>query len=149
MVSAARVRVLSGPKAVTTPTAGGVVYWMSRDQRAHDNWALLHAQDVARRHKVGLSVIFCLVPTFHEATIRQYGFMLRGLQEVERDLRDLGIPFKVLSGNPVDEVPSFLRRHEGCAHGPRLEERSRREAEQHPILRGGCTQHRARVGGLG
>ena len=115
MVSAARVRVLSGPKAVTTPTAGGVVYWMSRDQRAHDNWALLHAQDVARRHKVGLSVIFCLVPTFHEATIRQYGFMLRGLQEVERDLRDLGIPFKVLSGNPVDEVPSFLRRHEGCA----------------------------------
>ncbi|KOO26945.1 deoxyribodipyrimidine photo-lyase-like protein [Chrysochromulina tobinii] len=41
--------------------------------------------------------------------------MLRGLQEVERDLRDLGIPFKVLSGNPVDEVPSFLRRHEGCA----------------------------------
>ena len=114
VVAAQRIRLLSGPKAIT-PSQGGVVYWMSRDQRAKDNWALLHAQSLAQRHKVGLSVIFCLVPTFHEATIRQYGFMLKGLDEVETDLRTLGIPFHVLSGYPVTEVPSFAKRHDVCA----------------------------------
>ena len=111
-----RVRTLSHCKAINTPAGkGGVVYWMSRDQRAKDNWALLHAQSLAQRHKVGLSVIFCLVPTFHEATIRQYGFMLKGLSEVETDLRTLGIPFHMLSGHPVEQIPSFCERHDVCA----------------------------------
>ena len=113
MVALQRVRHISGPKA-TLPSAGGVVYWMSRDQRANDNWALLHAQNRASKHKVGLSVIFCLVPTFHEATIRQFGFMLSGLQEVESDLKTLGIPFQVLLGNPVEEIPAFVNRHDVC-----------------------------------
>lgn len=90
---AQRTRIISAAKKVV-PSSGGVVYWMSRDQRAHDNWALLQAQHVARSHNVGLCVVFCLVPTFLEATQRQYGFMLRGLSEVEDDLRGLGIPFK-------------------------------------------------------
>ena len=90
---AQRTRIISAAKKVV-PSSGGVVYWMSRDQRAHDNWALLQAQHVARTHNVGLCVVFCLVPTFLEATQRQYGFMLRGLSEVEDDLRGLGIPFK-------------------------------------------------------
>ena len=114
MVAPQRIRLLSGPKAML-PSKGGVVYWMSRDQRAHDNWALLHAQSLAKRHKVGLSVIFCLVPTFLEATVRQYGFMLSGLRETEGELRMLGIPFQMLSGNPVEEVPAFVSRHEVCA----------------------------------
>ena len=94
---AKRVRTLTSCKAVALPPGkGGVVLWMSRDQRVQDNWALHYARSLAIQHKVGLSVIFCLVPTFHEATIRQFGFMLRGLAEVEAELRGLGIPFHCL-----------------------------------------------------
>jgi len=44
-VNPERVRVL----ADGGQTKGPVVYWMSRDQRAKDNWALIYAQELARR----------------------------------------------------------------------------------------------------
>lgn len=68
-----RLRIL---KNATHNTNGPIVYWMSRDQRAHDNWALLYAQQLALERHQQLLVVFCLVPIFLEATIRQYGFML-------------------------------------------------------------------------
>lgn len=40
--------------------AGPVLYWMSRDQRAKDNWALLCAQKTAIRLGRPLVVVFCL-----------------------------------------------------------------------------------------
>ncbi len=81
---------------------GTVVYWMSRDQRTHDNWALLYAQgktregqeapkdslyggalphwllELALAREMALAVVFCLAPSFLGASIRHYGFMLRG-----------------------------------------------------------------------
>lgn len=94
---------------------GPVVYWMSRDQRARDNWALLHAQDLAIRHNQPLLVIFCLVSQFLHATLRQYGFMLKGLSEVEEALTKKGIPFFLLRGEPSVKIPGFLRKIKaGC-----------------------------------
>lgn len=49
-----------------------------------DNWAFLYAQKLALNLEMPLHVCFCLVPHFLEATIRHYGFMLKGLQEVQR-----------------------------------------------------------------
>ena len=43
MVNRARVRPLNQAR----PGQGPVVYWMSRDQRVRDNWALLYAQELA------------------------------------------------------------------------------------------------------
>lgn len=60
------------------PGRGPVVYWMSRDQRADDNWALLFARQQALRRQVPLAVAFTLSPSFLGATIRHYSFMLRG-----------------------------------------------------------------------
>ncbi len=54
---------------------GPVLYWMSRDQRVNDNWALLFARKVAMENKSPLVVVFCLVPKFLGATIRQYGLI--------------------------------------------------------------------------
>ena len=88
--------------------SGPVIYWMSRDQRLNDNWALIYAQQIATESKKPLAVIFNLVPDFLEATIRQYGFMLKGLQEVEENLRKKNIPFFLLEGNPSETVPKFL-----------------------------------------
>ena len=90
---------------------GPVVYWMSRDQRAADNWALLYAQALARRRDVPLAVVFCLAPAFLGSTLRQYGFMLRGLEQVEKRLRRAGIPFFLEMGRPEDSIPAFCRRH--------------------------------------
>jgi deoxyribodipyrimidine photo-lyase len=93
-----------------TETNGPVVYWMSREQRVHDNWALLYAQQLALEKKKPLAVIFNLVPDFLEATIRQYGFMLKGLREVETELSKYNIPFFLLKGKPEIKIPEFLKR---------------------------------------
>ena len=90
---------------------GPVIYWMSRDQRAHDNWALIFAQQLAFEKKKPFAVIFNLVPDFLEATIRQYGFMLKGLQEVESELRKYNVPFFLFRGNPETSIPEFIKYH--------------------------------------
>jgi deoxyribodipyrimidine photo-lyase len=89
---------------------GPVVYWMSRDQRARDNWALLYAQHRAIRQGAPLAVIFCLVPDFLGACIRQYGFMLKGLRQVARDLQAKNISFHLLPGAPERVVSQFVRK---------------------------------------
>ena len=81
-------------------SGGPVLYWMGREHRVQDNWSLLAARDMAREHGVPLVVVFTLVPVYLGATIRQYGFMLRGLQDVEQSLRNLDIPFYLLMGDP-------------------------------------------------
>lgn len=91
--------------------SGPIVYWMQRDQRVQDNWALLFAQDLARKNKVPLLVVFCLAPKFLGATRRQYDFMLRGLQEVEKDLQAKQIGFTVLCGDVENELPQFCKKN--------------------------------------
>ena len=60
---------------------GPVLYWMSREQRAFDNWGLLAAAAEAREMRAPLYVVFALAPSFLGATWRQYDFLLRGLRE--------------------------------------------------------------------
>jgi deoxyribodipyrimidine photo-lyase len=91
---------------------GPVVLWMSRDQRVTDNWALLHAQTAAIRHKSPLVVVFCFAPEFLGANMRQYLFMAAGLREVEKDLRKKQIPFVLLSGDPEKVIPLFVRQYD-------------------------------------
>lgn len=114
IVKQERVRTLSSVDKVEA-LPGGVVYWMSRDQRVQDNWALLYAKQRAEEAGVPLSVVFCLVPSFLEATIRQYGFMLRGLEEVETELTSLDVPFVLLQGWPSQTLPAFLAEHQVAA----------------------------------
>jgi deoxyribodipyrimidine photo-lyase len=105
-VNTNRVRIIKSKRI----GAGPVVYWMSRDQRVKDNWSLIYAQELAIQHGQPLAVIFCLVPEFLGATLRQYSFMLGGLEEVERLLANKNIPFFLLQGKPGDSVPGILRK---------------------------------------
>lgn len=107
MVDKRRVRLLRNGELTKNP----VVLWMSRDQRTKDNWSLLFAQEIAINQGAPLSVVFCLVPKFLNATIRQYGFMIKGLQEVEQNLIEKNIPFFLLKGNPDEEIPAFIKKH--------------------------------------
>lgn len=90
---------------------GPVIYWMSRDQRVFDNWALLYAQEIANENNLPFAVVFSLNPKFLEATIRQYDFMIEGLKEVEDQLNELNISFFLLEGNPEDEITKFVSKH--------------------------------------
>ncbi len=91
---------------------GPVLYWMSRDQRASDNWALIFAQEMAINRSDRLGVAFCLNPGFLGAGARQYSFMLRGLREVKDSLSDLNIPFFLLDGKPQETLPEFCREND-------------------------------------
>lgn len=91
---------------------GIVVYWMNRDQRVDDNWALLEAQHWAHQWNVPLVIVFTLMPSFGEAKNeplnRPYSFMKQGLRLVQQQCNSLNIPFVMLEGNPETILPSFL-----------------------------------------
>lgn len=91
-------------------TDGPVAYWMSRDQRVQDNWALTYSQERALDQKKPLVVIFCLTSGFLGSTMRQYAFMLKGLEEVEADLRAMNIPFYLEAGLPEQVIPAVVEK---------------------------------------
>lgn len=78
---------------------------MSRDQRVHDNHALLAAQAVAIEHKAPLYVLFNLKVVKNRAR-EHYAFMLKGLQEVAAELASLNIQFIITSGDAVHNIMS-------------------------------------------
>jgi len=91
--------------------SGPVVYWMQRDQRAEDNWALLYAQQQAEARGVQLAVVFSLTKSFGDASLRHYDFMLRGLEETALDLAKRNIPFVLVHGSPEETIPAFVTQH--------------------------------------
>ncbi|KAI5612567.1 hypothetical protein C0J50_4299 [Silurus asotus] len=103
-----RLRFLSEAQKVRQG-CGAVVYWMARDQRVQDNWALVYAQELALEEKLPLHVCFCLVPRYLESTYRQYAFMLRGLQEVAKECTSLNVQFHLLRGEPEFTLPEFVK----------------------------------------
>ncbi len=88
---------------------GPIVYWMSRDQRVHDNYALLFAQNLAFQKNKSLAVIFNITPTFLNAEIRQYGFMIDGLKQTELELHKYNISFSLLAGDSVENILRFVK----------------------------------------
>jgi deoxyribodipyrimidine photo-lyase len=105
-VNPKRIFILKDAKEARGP----VVYWMSRDQRSRDNWALLFSQQLAIKNKASLLVVFCLAPSFLGAALRQYDFMFKGLQEVEISLDRKNIPFYLLKGDPPKEILKFVKK---------------------------------------
>lgn len=88
--------------------SGPIIYWMSRDQRIHDNWALIHAMQQARLHNQQLRVVFCLAPDYPGAGLRQYHFMLSGLAHCCREAEKYNIPLDLIQGEPGDKIPEYL-----------------------------------------
>jgi len=107
MINEKRIRLLRNGNENNGP----VIYWMSRDQRVHDNWALLFSQELALENKEELIVVFTLVPEFLGATLRQYDFMLKGMMEVEKELIKHNIPFIMLTGEPTFEICKFSKKN--------------------------------------
>lgn len=102
-----RIRNLT--PSLTAPVGeGAVVYWVNRDRRLHDNWALLYAQKVALERRVPLHVVFCLVPHYLGATSRAFDFMHAGLEVLAQDCADHNIGYHLLHGDPPTVLPQWL-----------------------------------------
>lgn len=101
-----RIRIVNA----AAPIQGVVVYWMSRDQRAHDNWALFYAIEEAKKRKTECLVVFCRVSDFLGAQASAYDFMQSGLAQVESILKKQGITFLTLQGDPRLVLPTFLKK---------------------------------------
>jgi deoxyribodipyrimidine photo-lyase len=69
---------------------------MSREQRVRDNWSLLYAQQLALSNEQSFAVVFNFVPSFLGSTKRIHSFMMDGLHQVEKNLKEQGIPFFLL-----------------------------------------------------
>lgn len=87
--------------------SGPVLYWMHRELRAQDNWALLHAQELARQRGQPLAVAFCLARNYPLAALAHFAFIVHGLQETASTLAALGIPFVLLRGEPGAAVAEY------------------------------------------
>ncbi len=97
---------------VTTPKPehpGPVLYWMHRNLRAADNWALIHAREQALARQAPVGVVFCLAPRFLDATMRHFDFLLRGLEETVALLAEANIACTILTGEPGLEVARFAQ----------------------------------------
>lgn len=103
-----RIRILSKVQSVPE-TCGGIVYWMSRDARVQDNWALLYAQKLAIKNRVPLHICFCFVPKFLDAPLRHFKFLFGGLREVVTECRSLDIQFHMLEGEASKRIPKLVK----------------------------------------
>lgn len=106
-----RAKCINGLSARPNGQHKGVCYWMFRDQRIDDNWALIWAQRYALRNKCPLYVTFFLMSHYSVAGTRQYDFMLRGLQQLEKQCRNLGIQFHLELGYAKDIIDAYCERH--------------------------------------
>lgn len=103
-----RLRFISDTEKVKQGSEG-VLYWMSRDHRVQDNWALIHAQRLAVTENIPLHVCVCLmVPKSQLSTLRHYSFLLKGLEEVSKECKQLNIQFHLLHGAAGEVLPGFV-----------------------------------------
>ncbi len=86
-----------------------VLYWMIRDKRVDDNWALITAQDIALKNGVPLLVCFQYIGKFSKANIRQYSFLFKGLEELRIKLEELNIEFLLLQEKAHEILPKIIK----------------------------------------
>jgi deoxyribodipyrimidine photo-lyase len=88
---------------------GPILYWMHRELRARDNWALIHARALAAERGQPLCVAFCLAPAYGPASRAHFAFMLHGLRATAAEISGLGMGFALLRGQPGQAVAEFAR----------------------------------------
>ncbi len=81
-----------------------VLYWMQQAQRAEWNHALEFAVRQANDLRLPLLAVFGLTQRFPDANQRHYAFLLEGLAETQRTLRDRGVRLLVCRQPPMEAV---------------------------------------------
>lgn len=106
MIQQERVKALNSK---TVRNRDYVVYWMQQSQRVEYNHALEYAVLQANKLNRPLVVYFGLVENFPEANIRHYLFMLEGLKETQRALRQRRIKHVVRRESSHADLVKFAK----------------------------------------
>ncbi len=88
-----------------------VLYWMQRDKRVYDNWALIASQYAAIKNRVPLYVCFQYTGDNRESNIRHYEFLFKGLEQTAQTLEQHNIRFFLLKGYAKDTIPKLIQEH--------------------------------------
>ncbi|MFZ9782497.1 MAG: deoxyribodipyrimidine photo-lyase, partial [Bacilli bacterium] len=95
------------------PRLGPIVYWMNRDMRLFDNWALIYAQMQAVETQQPLVVVFSLFDHFESAKNTpedpMFTRMKMGLKLVREEAKAKRISFYVLHGPTVQRLTHFCQ----------------------------------------
>lgn len=109
---------------------GPVIHWISRDQRAADNWTLAEACELASEADSYVVSVFCLQSSCGAASRRHFEFMLDGLAELAVGLAEIGIPLLVRQGDATVVLPAVVGELSAgvvvCDFAPLRRSRSRR-----------------------
>lgn len=92
---------------------GPIVYWMNRDQRIDDNYALITALSFAKKFNRDVHTLFVLAPSFLNLNCDLdtpiYRFMGRGLKYLTKRAEELNLNLTILRGEPIHVVTSFIK----------------------------------------
>ena len=104
MIHPERVKVLRGGKF----EGKSVLYWMIREKRSTDNWALLASQKTALKNKVPLYVCFQYLGNFPNSNKRHYKFLFKGLLQTQEELNKKNITFSFVKGKASEVIPKLI-----------------------------------------
>ncbi|XP_057667177.1 deoxyribodipyrimidine photo-lyase-like [Diorhabda carinulata] len=97
-----RCKVLSGNENIKEKS-NGILYWMYRDCRVQDNWAMIFAQRIAIKKKIPLFVCYTIKDVHHQyPTQRHFKFLIEGLKLVQKECKELNIGFHIVNSSPKD-----------------------------------------------
>lgn len=115
MVDKSRVIFQESIEIQGIQTGETVVYWMNRDQRVQDNWALQYAYEKALTLGQNLAVFYVIESDVNKErlTRREFDFTKQGLLEVEDTLRDLNIPFHIGVGDQGQVLVDYFHKLKG------------------------------------
>lgn len=85
-----------------------ILYWMQQSQRAYCNHALEYAINLSNEAQKPLITVFILNPQFPESNIRHMQFMIQGLIETGRSMKERNIPFIVKMDNADDSLCELI-----------------------------------------
>ncbi|MEG3225481.1 MAG: deoxyribodipyrimidine photolyase [Methanobacteriales archaeon Met13] len=99
MIQKERISLLNDEK---TKKGNYVLYWMQASARAHYNHALEYAVKNANELDKPLMVYFGLTNDFPEANQRHYHFLLEGLRETQRELKNRNVKMVIRLEKPPE-----------------------------------------------
>ena len=97
MIQKERIKFLNNKKE---KNGNYVLYWMQSSQRTEYNHALEYSIIKANSLNKPIIVFFGLTEKFPNANLRNFSFMLEGLYEVEKSLKDRNIKFALWKNSP-------------------------------------------------
>jgi len=84
-----------------------IIYWVSRELRAANNWSLIWAKYLAQKTNSALICLYFLQDDYYAKNNRNYNFLTDGLIELQTNLNHQNIPFNIISGNENNLIEYF------------------------------------------